>query len=150
MTTLESIQSFLSQEKIAVAGVSRKKQKFGNAIFNELTKKGFEVYPVNPNMNDYHGQKCYQSVEDLPDDVSAIVINTKSDTSLQLIVEARQKGIRNIWLQQGSIDKKSLEALDEPGMNIVSGQCILMHAGEVKGIHAFHRWLKRSFGTFPS
>ena len=58
MTSLESIQSFLSQEKIAVAGVSRKKQKFGNAIYKELAKKGYEVFAVNPNMDDYEGKRC--------------------------------------------------------------------------------------------
>ncbi|MEZ5195637.1 MAG: hypothetical protein R2764_04350 [Bacteroidales bacterium] len=39
MTTLQSINAFTAQKNIAVAGVSRKKQKFGNAIYKELKKK---------------------------------------------------------------------------------------------------------------
>ena len=150
MTTLESIQSFLSQEKVAVAGVSRKKQKFGNAIFKELTKKGFQVYPVNPHIDDFQGQKCYHAVAELPEDVSALVINTKNDTTLQLVDDAKNKGIKNIWLQQGSINSRELEKLDDPELNIVSGQCIFMHAPHAKGIHAFHRWINKSFGAFPA
>jgi predicted CoA-binding protein len=150
MTTLESIQSFLSQEKVAVAGVSRKKQKFGNAIYNELAKKGFQVYPVNPHIDDFQGQKCYHAIADLPEDVSALVINTRNETTLQLVDEAKQKGIKNIWLQQGSIHRKELEKFDDKELNIVSSQCIFMHVPDAKGIHAFHRWIKKSFGTFPS
>ena len=150
MTSLESIQNFLAQPKVAVAGVSRKKQKFGNAIFKELDKRGFDVFPVNPNIDDYHGQKCYHSLEELPEGVTALVISTKPATSLELLQEARSKGIRHVWLQQGSLDRKNLDSMDDTGMNIVCNQCILMHAGEVGGVHAFHRWISRTFGKFPS
>lgn len=149
MTTTQSINQFLSQEKIAVAGVSRTRQKFGNAIYKELRKKGYQVFPVHPSMDDYQGQQCFHSLEELPEDVSALVINTKNDTTLQLIRDAKRKGIQHIWLQQGSVNKDAIGALQDSGLNIISRQCILMHAGEVKGMHAFHRWLKKSFGKFP-
>ena len=58
MATLEAINNFTSQKNIAVAGVSRKKQKFGNAIYKELTKRGYNVYPVNPNLDEYKGKTC--------------------------------------------------------------------------------------------
>lgn len=150
MTSIQSINTFLASKKIAVAGVSRKKQKFGNAIFKELSSKGFEVYPVNPEMDEFQGTKCYHSLAELPDDVNSLVINTKNDITLKLIQEAKETGISNIWLQQGCADKETLRGLNEPDLNIVSKQCILMHAGPVTGIHGFHRWLKKSFGSFPS
>ncbi len=148
---MESIQSFLSQPKIAVAGVSRKKQKFGNAIFKELEKRGFEVLPVNPNIDDYQGHRCYHRVTELPEDVTALVINTRNETSLELLREAQEKGLKHVWLQQGSLSKESLKALEDGnGMNIISRECILMHAGRVSGVHAFHRWINKTFGSYPS
>lgn len=150
MNTAQSIDTFLKSKKIAVAGVSRKKQKFGNAIYKELHAKGFEVVPVNPNLDEYAGGKCYHSIRELPADVEALVISTKNDTTVQLIRQAKEKGIANVWLQQGAVDKETLRNLHEPELNIIAKECILMHAGPVKGIHGFHRWLKKSFGTFPS
>jgi len=82
MVSNQSIQEFLAQKKIAVAGVSRKKSKFGNTLYNELKKKGYDVYAVNPNLKEYDDKKCYDSIMSLPDDVTALVINTKSDISL--------------------------------------------------------------------
>ncbi len=151
MTKMDSIRDFLAQPKIAVAGVSRKKQKFGNAIYTELDKRGFEVLPVNPNMDEFQGRRCFHSLSDLPSDVTALVINTSNDTSLQLLREAREKGVRHVWLQQGSLNKESLKTLDDdPEMNVITRQCILMHAGKVTGVHAFHRWVSKTFGMFPS
>ncbi len=108
MATIEAINNFTSQKNIAVAGVSRKKQKFGNAIYKELIKRGYNVYPVNPNLNEYEGKICYKDINSLPDEVTGIVINTKPETTKKLIKEAEAKGIKNIWLQQGSADKETI------------------------------------------
>ena len=83
MTKVPSINQFFSEGKIAVAGVSRTRHKFGNAIFKELRKRGFDVVPVHPHIDDYEGQRCYHTLDELPEEVSAIVINTKNDITLQ-------------------------------------------------------------------
>jgi uncharacterized protein len=150
MNDLKSIKEFLGQKNIAVAGVSRTRQKFGNAIFHELNKKGYDVYPVNPNLDEFEGNKCFKNIESLPAEVTGIVINTKPNVTSKLIKESEAKGIKNIWLQQGSADKKTIADNQGTHSNIISGQCILMFTEPVKGIHGFHRWLKKSFGKFPN
>lgn len=150
MATLEAINNFTSQKNIAVAGVSRKKQKFGNTIYKELTKRGYNVYPVNPKLEEYEGQTCYKDINSLPDEVTGIVINTKPETTKKLIKEAETKGIKNIWLQQGSADKETITEVTSSDSNIITKECIMMFGDSVKGIHGFHRWLKKSFGKFPN
>ena len=150
MVSLNSINDFLSQKNIAIAGVSRKKQKFGNTIFKELKKKGYSVYPVNPHLEEYDGIKCYHSVKDLPKEVTGIVINTKNDTTAKLIKDVKIKGIKHVWLQQGCASKSTLRQIETNDTNFIAKECILMFAGRVTGIHGFHRWLKKSFGKFPN
>ena len=41
MNSKKSVEEFLSQNKIAVVGVSRKRNKFGNVIYRVLKKKGY-------------------------------------------------------------------------------------------------------------
>jgi predicted CoA-binding protein len=149
MTTLQSINAFLQQQNLAVAGISRKKQKFGNAIYKELSKKGHTVFPVNPNLDEYQGQKCFRSIAALPVDVTGLVINTKPETTKILLKEARAKGIKWIWLQQGSADKEMLKQIDTGDETIICNQCILMFAEPVKGIHGFHRWISKTFHKLP-
>jgi hypothetical protein len=150
MNDLKAIKEFLDQKNIAVAGVSRTKHKFGNAIFKELSKKGYNLYPVNPNLEEYEGKKCYKNIDTLPGEVTGIVMNTKPAVTSQLLKEAEAKGIKHIWLQQGSADKPTIAETSTSQSNIVSGQCILMFNEPVKGIHGFHRWMKKSFGKFPN
>ena len=150
MNDLKSINEFLAQKNIAVAGVSRTKHKFGNTIFQELDKKGFNAYPVNPNLDEFEGKPCFKNIESLPSDVTGIIINTKPPITASLIKEAEAKGIKNIWLQQGSADKKTIEDHLKNQSNVISGHCILMFMEPVKGLHGFHRWLKKSFSKFPN
>lgn len=149
MSKLQAIEKFTAQKNIAVAGVSRKKQKFGNTIYKEMVKKGYNVYPINPSLDEYEETKCFNDIASLPDEVTGIIINTKPETTKSLIEDAINKGIKNIWLQQGSADMETISKLPENGTNIITKECIMMFAGDVKGIHGFHRWLKKSFGAFP-
>lgn len=149
MITQQSINDFLSQKNIAVAGVSRKKQKFGNAIYKELDKKGYTLYPINPNMEEYNGVKCYSDINSLPEDISGIVLNTKPEITKKLVEQAENKGIKHIWLQQGSADKETINLAEKSDSNIISKQCVIMFAGSAKGIHGFHKWINKSFGLLP-
>ncbi|MCD4731268.1 MAG: CoA-binding protein [Bacteroidales bacterium] len=149
MTTMQSVSEFMAQKNIAIAGVSRKKQKFGNTIYKELNKKGYTLFPVNPNMEEYDGERCYPDIASLPTDVTGIVLNTKPETTNKLIEEAENKGIKHIWLQQGSTDKTTIELIEKSDTNIISKQCVIMFADPAKGIHGFHKWINKTFGFLP-
>jgi predicted CoA-binding protein len=68
--SLKTINEFLQPKKFAFIGLSRDPKKFSRNIFKELAVKGYDLYPVNPNMDDVEGIKCYHDVSDLPESVS--------------------------------------------------------------------------------
>lgn len=150
MATLEQIESFVSQSSIAIAGVSANKQKFGNAVLKELNKQEkYRLYPIHPLMEEVYGLTCCKKVADLPGDVSAIFISTKPDHTVALINDAKQHGIKHIWVQQGAENDEVLAMADDPDANIICKQCILMFAEPSAFIHRAHRWLKKKFGNYP-
>jgi uncharacterized protein len=149
MYNLTTIHEFFAQKHIAVAGVSRHKNKFGNTLFKALGEKGYAVYPVHPNLSSHEGKTCYPSVRDLPVEVTGIVICTRPEHTLSIAKEAKTRGMRHIWLQQGSTDKQTLDLLNGSSPEIINGRCMLMFLEPVKGIHGFHRWLSRTFGVYP-
>jgi predicted CoA-binding protein len=73
---------------------------------------------------------------------------TKKDQTLSVVREAREKGIKNIWIQQMSDNKESLKELEGSDINFITGECVLMHY-KPNGIHKFHMFLKKFFGGFP-
>ena len=144
-----AIESFLSTKKIAIAGVSRNSKKFGYTVFQELSQKGFDVYPINANTNSLGGTPCFQSVSALPSDVRNLLILTPKDQTTGLVREAVSTGISGIWIQQMSETPEAIRFAEENKVNLISKQCILMWAEPVKSIHRFHRNLKKLFGLLP-
>lgn len=144
-----NIEQFLACKKFAIAGVSQQKNKFGNTIYRTLKQKSYDIVPVNPILKDFEGDKCYPSVKDLPGDIDAIIISVNPDSGISVIKEAKEKGISNVFLQQGAQSDEILKYASDNGINIICKQCILMFANPA-GIHKFHERLAKFFGFYPN
>ena len=150
MTSKKIVDEFLLQKKIAVVGVSRKKTKFGNAIYKELKQKGYNVFPINPHINTFEGDACYPDLLSLPEKVDAVVINVPSVQTEKVVREAKQAGINKVWLQQGSQSEEAVKFCEENGIDYVSNECILMFAQPSAFIHSAHRWVWGVLGKLPA
>lgn len=148
MTTLKQINEFLESQPIALVGASRNPKKFGYSAFKELKEKGMKIIPVNPKADEILGEKSYQSVKLLPAEVQSIIVFTKKDQTASVIRDAKEKGIKQIWIQQMADSKEALDELKDSGINYITGECILMHY-KPHSIHKFHGTLKKFFGRFP-
>ena len=149
MITLTDIQNFLAPKKLAIAGVSRNPKKFGTVVFNELKEKGFEIYPINPNVDEIFGGKCYRSVTDLPEDVKYLYIVTPKDETVEVIKAAINKGIEKIWIQQSSDTPEAIKLAEENNIPLIYKKCIFMFVEPVESVHKFHRFIVRLFGAYP-
>ena len=147
--TKASIDSFLSTRKIAIAGVSRDPKKFGHLVFKQLRDKGFEVYPINPNVDYIDGTPCFRNVSSLPLNIHSLLIITPKKHTRDVVSEAISKGIDSIWIQQMSDTPEAIELTRSHSLNLITGECILMHIEPVTGFHKFHRSIKRLFGRYP-
>jgi len=141
MTSKKIVDEFLLQKKIAVVGVSRKKTKFGNAIYKELKQKGYQVFPINPNMQTFEGDPCYPDLLSLPEKVDAVVINVPPAQTEKVVREAKEAEINKVWLQQGSQSKDAIKFCDENGIDYVTNECILMFVQPSAFIHRAHKWV---------
>jgi hypothetical protein len=148
MTTLKQINEFIDSQPIAMVGVSRNPKKFGYAAFKELKEKGMKLIPVNPEADQILGEKSFPNVGKLPAEVKSILIITKKDKTAAVVREAKEKGIKQIWIQQSSDSKEALDELKGSDISYISGECILMHY-KPHSIHKFHGRIKKFFGSFP-
>lgn len=146
--TQKQIDEFIASEPIAMVGVSRNPKKFGFTAFRELKEKGMNVIPVNPSAAEIHGVKVYPDIKSLPAEVKGLLIMTKKSATAQIVRDAREKGIKQIWIQQMSESQEAMKELEGSGINYISGQCILMYY-KPHSIHKFHGRLKKFFGRWP-
>ncbi len=145
----EIIEDFVSQKVIAVAGVSRNSKKFGNYVFRELKKKGYKVYPVNPRMETYNGSECFAGLSGIPEKVDCVVAVVPKDKTLDIAGECANLNITRLWIQQGVETAEAIDFCKENNIKVVHNQCIMMFAGQVKSIHAFHKWILKILNKLP-
>jgi predicted CoA-binding protein len=147
----KTIDTFLEQKHIAIAGVSRSSSKWGNALMKELDKLQLHTYPVNPHAEELEGKKCYHQLKDLPPEVKSLIIATKAEASLDIVKEAKEAGLERVWMQRGvgkgSASPEAIEFCKQNGLDYVYGICPMMEFGS--GMHKFHYWMRRNFGKLP-
>lgn len=148
MTTRSSVEQFLSEKTLALAGASRSGKKFGNTVVKELTQKGYELLLVHPEASEIEGLTCYSGLSELPDGVGGLVLIVPPERTERITREAAAAGIRRIWMQQGSESTTAVEFCRENGIDVIHGECILMYA-QPTGFHKFHRWIWGLFGKLP-
>ncbi|HPS63485.1 MAG TPA: CoA-binding protein [Bacteroidales bacterium] len=148
--TRASIEAFLAPRKLAIAGVSRNPKKFGNQVFNHLRERGYEVIPVHPEAEMIDGIPCHRNPSTLPGDVKSLLILTPKKETQKVVAGALEKGIDHIWIQQMSDTPEALALAASRPVSLITGECILMHTEPVKGVHKFHRAMRRFFGKMPA
>ena len=135
----ENIKAFLNYKRMAVGGVSRDKKKYGNIVFKKLLKYGYQVFPVNKNTDEIEGHKCYRSIEDLPQNIRALVLVIPPEQSLELIKRAKGLGIKNFWLQEGAENQEIIDFGKANELNIITGHCIMVQLKRMKDLGGKHQ-----------
>ena len=143
MTT--AISDFLSQKRIAVAGVSRHPSTHGaNAVYRRLKERGYTVFAVNPNAERVEGDRAYPDLRSIPGGVDAVVIGTAADRAERIVRECRELGITRVWMHAGPAESSaSTEAVDycrANDMTVIPGGCPLMFGPTADLGHRCLRW----------
>ena len=149
MTSKAAVQDFLAQRTLAVVGASRDGKKFGNKVYKDLIRKGYQTYPVNPNAEEIEGQPCYPNLSALPEAVDGVVFVVPPAETEKVVREAAEVGIARVWMQQGSESEEAVRLCEENGISVVSGECILMFAEPAEFYHRMHRWVWGVMGKLP-
>jgi predicted CoA-binding protein len=140
------IENFVGSKRIAIVGMSRSGKKFGNYACKELKSKGYEVYPVHPEVQEIDGFRCSPDLKSLSGKVDGVWISIPPKQVNAILEEASAIGLKNIWLQQGAWSKEVQETIDRLDLPVVTKKCIMMYAQPVKSFHHFHRTIQGIFG----
>ncbi|MDF2519952.1 MAG: CoA-binding protein [Clostridia bacterium] len=119
----------LDLQNWAVVGATQDTSKFGYKVFNKLKTKGYNVYPVNPKLDELDGVKCYHSISDIEAQVDVINLIVNPKVGMGVIEAAKEKGIKNIWCQPGAESPELIEKAKSYGMNIIYNECVLVELG---------------------
>lgn len=123
----ELIKEFMAQKRFAVVGATNNAKKYGHEIFKNLTKRGYEVYPVNPRLKELEGVKCYPSLADIPVKVDVVDFVVPPEVTEATLKECQRLGLDRIWLQPGSESEAAIAFCHENNLKVVHDTCVMLN-----------------------
>jgi len=88
LTLKEAVNDFLSQKRIAIAGVSSTRNINANMIYRKFRDSGYQVFAVNPNAERVEGDPCYHDLNSIEGGVDGVVIVTRPQETEKLSLSA--------------------------------------------------------------
>jgi uncharacterized protein len=122
----ETIRTLLTDTHTwAVVGCSPDPNRDSHRIARLLQERGFRVIPVNPNVDEVLGERCYPSLNDIPasEHPDVVDIFRRSDHAGAHVDEAVAAGARAVWMQLGVIDEAAAQRALEAGLLVVMDRC---------------------------
>lgn len=126
MNDNDLVKEILSKKIFAVVGSFRNPEKAAYKIFENLTNRGYKVYPVNPTVKEVKGVKCYPSLSDLPEKPDVVDIVTPPEVSLEIVKQCKQLNISYVWLQPGAENQDVINYCKENNIKVIYGSCIML------------------------
>jgi len=151
--SLETIEDFLAQKRIAIIGASRDPKSFSIMLLKEFVRRGYEVVPVNPKTPNVLGRTCYARVEDIQPPVQGAILLTPPEVTETVVGECAKAGIRRIWIYgangKTTVSQQVLDWCREQGIKVIAGQCPFMFLSGSGGVHRFHGFVRKITGRYP-
>jgi uncharacterized protein len=151
------VDTFLAQKRIAVAGVSRNQSHHpvGNLIYHRLKSTGHDVFPVNPHMQTFEGDRCFPDVQSIPGGVDGVVIITRPETTERIVRDCDQAGVRRVWKHQSmgkgtSVSPAAVEYCRQHDISVIAGACPMMYGAGADFGHTCMRWILKLTGRLPA
>jgi len=151
------VQDFLAQKKIAVVGVSEKRETGCNAAYQRFKDGGYQVYAVNPHIGQFHGDPCYPDLKSIPEKPDAVFILANPKVTEQIVQQCVDLGIQRVWMHcmmgtkpglaagMTSVSQGAAQMCRENGIAVIPGTCPNQFLNPDFG-HAVMRVLWRSLG----
>ncbi|MFQ6116252.1 MAG: CoA-binding protein [bacterium] len=150
------VKTFLSLDRIAVAGITHTQESVANNIYHRLKNSGHTVFPVNPHMDTFEGKPCFPDVKTIPHGVEGVVIVTRPEITEKIVSQCAEAGVHMVWMHrslgfmgEGSVSETAVEFCKENGIEVIAGACPMMFCEPVDFGHKCFRWILRISGKMP-
>lgn len=150
--SLQSIEAFLAQKRLAIVGISRNPRDFSVSLFAELCRRGYDVIPVNPAASSVHDRRCFARVQDIHPPVNAALLLTPPEVTESVVTDCAAAGIKHLWMYRaagkGAVSPKAVVFCRERGIDVIPGECPFMFLPS-GGIHRLHGLFRKLTGRYP-
>ncbi len=113
-----------ASKTIAVVGASPKPWRDSGSIAQFLMKKGYRVFPVNPNYQEVLGEVCYPDLQSVPEKIDIVDVFRKSEAVDDIVSEAIKVGAKVVWMQLDVVNPEATQRAEQAGLLVIMDRCI--------------------------
>ena len=129
------VQDFLAQKKIAVVGVSDKRETGCNLGYRKFKEAGYMVSAVNPRLTSFEGDPCYPDLKSIPEKPDAVFILANPKVTEQIVQQCVDLGVKHVWMHclmgtkpglaanMTSVSPEAVTMCKENGITVIPGSC---------------------------
>jgi uncharacterized protein len=129
------VKDFLAQKKIAVVGVSDKRETGCNLGYRKFKEAGYTVSAVNPHLTTFDGAPCYPDLKSIPEKPDAVFILANPKVTEQIVQQCVDLGIKHVWMHcmmgtkpglaasMTSVSPDAVRMCRENGIAVIPGTC---------------------------
>lgn len=110
---------------IAIVGLSDNPERPSYEVGKYLISKGFKIFPVNPNIDNFMGIKSYKTLSDIEERIDVVDIFRKSEFVEEIVYEAIKIDAKIIWMQEGVINENVAAKARTAGLTVVMNMCMM-------------------------
>jgi len=129
------VQDFLAQKKIAIVGVSDKRETGCNEAYKRFKESGYTVYGVNPRITTFKGDPCYSDLKSIPEKPDAVFILSNPKVTDQIVQQCVDLGVKHVWMHcmmgtkpglaagMTSVSQEAVKLCRDNGISVIPGTC---------------------------
>lgn len=150
-TSRVPIDNFLRLRRIAVVGVSRNAKDFSRMLWSELSKRGYDLVPVNRNAEMIDGVPAYPDIASIEPAPEGVLLMVPAAEAVEAVRQAVRRGVKGIWFYravgQGAVSCEAVDLATTYGCDVIPGACPFMYLPDTGFPHSWHRCFKALTGT---
>ncbi|MHA2249473.1 MAG: CoA-binding protein [Candidatus Kariarchaeaceae archaeon] len=113
-----------NHKKIAVVYARPNSDSPAYTIPRYLSEKGYQIYAVNPKLENFLGKTAYANLNDIQDPIDIVLIFRQSQFVYEIVEEAIEIKSKVIWMQEGIINEDAALLALEEGIDVVMDRCM--------------------------
>jgi predicted CoA-binding protein len=124
--TNAEVKALLEKSKnVAIVGISNKEDRASYQVAKWLQQNAhFNLFFVNPVIEEVLGQKCFASLADIPEPIDIVDVFRKAEDCPSVLEKAIAVGAKSIWLQLGISSDEVATVGSAAGLEVVMDRCI--------------------------
>ena len=120
--------------RVAVVGISDRQERDSYRVAAYLEQAGYTIIPVNPNVSQVLGQRCWPSLDDVPGPIEVVDVFRRSELVEPVVDAAIRVGAKAVWMQDGVVHEAAAVKARAAGLLVVMDRCMLRdHAAGLGG-----------------